>query len=215
MSERRNLVIFGDRTAEEVYEAALLSMRNDFAMIERLYYAPETFRLNEVARLESGVDRVYYHVGMANESLKMKIVCDCEQIGWEPISIIHPSAQIASTARLEAGVYVGPCAVISSHAHVAAHAIIHIHSSVGHDSRVGRYSAVLPGARISGNVTVGERVLIGSNAFINAGVKVGNDCRVDALSYVREALPDGYIISPRSVKPLPRVDLPRPGRQDA
>ena len=207
MTPVSKLVIIGDRTAEEVYEAAKLSLQHDFVQMERLYFDPETFHSHDAVRLAAEVECVRYCVGIANDKLKARVVDACQGVGWSPITIIHPSAQVAATATLGEGVYVGPCAVISSHADVGSHCIVHIHSSVGHDCRIGRYSVILPGARISGNVSLGDRTLVGSNAFLNAGIGVGDDCRIDALSYLKNDLPAGHIVSPRFPRPIPRIDL--------
>ncbi len=84
---------------------------------------------------------------------------------------------------------------------------MHFNASIGHDTCIGNFSSLLPGSRISGNATVGKRSMIGSNAFVASGVKVGDDCRVDVMTYVRHPLPDGFIASVRSPNAVKRVDL--------
>jgi UDP-3-O-[3-hydroxymyristoyl] glucosamine N-acyltransferase len=84
---------------------------------------------------------------------------------------------------------------------------VHFNASIGHDTCIGNFSSLLPGSRISGNATVGKRSMIGSNAFVASGVKVGDDCRVDVMTYVRHPLPDGFIASVRSPNAVKRVDL--------
>lgn len=201
------LVILGDRTAQEVYEAAQLGLSSKFASIEKLYFEPNKFVQEDVPRLKLQSDEIYFHAGMVNDLLKQEVVRCCEARHWKPVSIIHPSAVISPTATVNAGVFVGPLAVISSYAVIDQHATVHIHASVGHDARIGAFSAVLPGARISGNVVIGQRSLVGSNAFIAAGKTVGDDCRIDALSYVQDNLSSGHIVSPRYPRPVPRVDM--------
>lgn len=207
MSRLPILVILGDRTAQEVYEAAQLGLSSKFASIEKLYFEPDKFAREDVPRLRLQADEVYFHAGMVNDLLKQEVVRCCEASQWKPLSIIHPTAVISPTATVNAGVFVGPLVVISSHAFIDQHCIVHIHASVGHDARIGEFSAVLPGARISGNVVVGKRSLVGSNAFVAAGKAVGDDCRIDALSYVQQDLLSGHIVSPRYSRPVPRVDI--------
>ena len=201
------LVILGDRTANEILEAALLAHRAQFATIEKIYFEQEKFLSQDVPRLSANTDDIFFHAGMANEAVKRNVVEACLSIGWKAQSVIHPTAVIAPSATIHPGVFVGPLAVISSQAIVEQHCIVHLHASVGHDARIGEYSAILPGARISGNVVIGQRSLIGSNAFVAAGKTIGNDCRVDALSYVQQDLADGYMLSPRYPKALKRVGM--------
>jgi UDP-3-O-[3-hydroxymyristoyl] glucosamine N-acyltransferase len=205
MNRPKVLVIFGERTATEILEAAQLAYASDFASIERLYFDEATFAEVVVPRLTSSDSTIYFHVGIANDELKMQVVDACESQGWQAFTVIHPTAVISPSARLAPGVFVGPLAVVSSHATVESHSIVHIHASIGHDAHIGAYTAILPGARISGKVHIGQRALIGSNVFVAAGKSIGDGCRVDALSYVNQDLPPNHLLSPRYPKPIPRV----------
>lgn len=205
MSQPKVLVILGERTATEIFEVAQLAYGSEFSTIERLYHDEARFAIEDVPRLSAITDQVYYHVGIAGDQLKTQVVQACESAGWQAFSVIHPTAVVSPSAVLEPGVFVGPLAVVSSHAMIAKHSLIHIHASIGHDAHIGPFAAILPGARISGKVQVGERVLIGSNAFVAAGKSIGNDCRVDALSYVNQNLPANHILSPRFPRPVRRV----------
>ena len=205
MSQPKILIVLGERTAAEIVEAAQLAYAAEFESIERLYFDAKTFASEDVPRLSASGVEVFYHVGIAGDELKIKVVQACEQVGWKAQSVIHPSAVISPSAVLQPGVFVGPLAVVSSHAKIGLHSIIHIHASVGHDAQIGQYAAILPGARVSGNVQIGERVLLGSNSFVAAGKSIGDDCRVDALSYVNQDLPANHILSPRFPQPVRRV----------
>lgn len=199
------LVIFGNRTAIEVAEAAELGDRSQFSELLIRYFAEREFTQSLAPELESKHDRIYFHAGVADVFAKQEIVSLCVARNWIPYSVIHPTAVISRSAKIGVGVFVGPLAVVSANAIVEDFSIVHIHASVGHDSLIGEYSNILPGARISGNVRVGKRVLIGSNAFINAGVSLGDDCQVDALTYVARNVPASMLCSVRLTRPVPRL----------
>lgn len=205
MSVLPMLVVLGQRTAIEVMEAIEATACTQFGAIERLVFDEKQFANVEVPRLNNLTSEVFYHVGIATGELRGQVVEACEAAGWSPFTVVHPSAVVSPSARLEPGVFVGPLAVISSYAEVGAHSIIHIHASIGHDAKIGRLAAIMPGARISGNVTLGQGVLIGSNAFVAAGKSIGDDCRIDALSYVGQDIPANHIYSPRFPRPIPRA----------
>jgi acyl-[acyl carrier protein]--UDP-N-acetylglucosamine O-acyltransferase len=207
MSSKPVLVILGDRTAQEILEAAQLAYGDQFSQIVKCYFEPKKFFAEDSVRIAARSDSIFFHVGVATDGLKQTMVRACEDVGWSPWSVIHPTAVISPSARVGVGVFVGPLAVVSSEAVIGDHSIVHIHASIGHNSSIGSYTAILPGARISGNVVVGERALIGSNAFIAAGKTIGSYCRVDALAYVHQDISEGFIVSPRHPKPLRRVDL--------
>jgi len=199
------LIVFGDRTANEVLEAARLAHSNSFGNIERLYFEEPSFTgVHLPKHIQSGVE-VFFNIGVADVRVKLLIHARCLQAGWRPFTVVHPSAVISPSARLGQGAFVGPLAVLSTNAIVGDHCIVHLNSSVGHDATIGDYCAILPGARISGTVKIGDRVLIGSNAFVNAGVHIGNDCQVDALTYVCRDLQEGHILSVRANGPMKRI----------
>ncbi len=199
------LVILGDKTANEVLEAAVLSDASEFSAIEKLYFDKERFWEVDVPRLAAHEEAVCFNVGIANPTIKAEVNRHCLSAGWLPFSVVHPTATIAPSATLGVGVFVAAQAVVSSNAKIGDYCIVHIHATVGHDVSIGEYSVVLPGARVSGSVIVGQRVLIGSNAFVAAGCKIGDDCQVDALTYVRCDIPDGYLASVRTLRPVKRV----------
>ena len=199
------LIVFGDKTANEVLEAAQLAYPNSFSSMERVYFEEPTFTELHLPKYRQSGAEVYYNIGVADSPMKQRIHHRCVEIGWRPFTVVHPSAVISPTATLGSGVFVGPLAVVSAYATVGDHCIIHLHSSVGHDASIGAYCAILLGARISGSVKIGDRVLIGSNAFVNVGVQIGNDCQVDALTYVSRDLQEGHILSVRATRPMKRI----------
>ncbi|MFN9964950.1 MAG: acetyltransferase [Planctomycetota bacterium] len=202
------LVIFGNRTAAEVAEAARAAMyagKLPGQRIEQLWFDPERFVSHDRPRLEAAATRISYLAAVSDEAWRLRIDEACQQAGWTAETVIHPTAVISPSATIEAGAFIGPLAVVSSEARVGAHSIVHIHASVGHDCQVGAFCSILPGARLSGNVRIGDRVLVGSNAFIGAGLSVGDDCRIDALSYVGRDIPEGHLVSPRLPRPVKRT----------
>ena len=52
---------------------------------------------------------------------------------------------------------------------------------------------VAPGAVLGGNVTIGERCLIGANSTVLPGIKIGFDVIVGAGSTVTKNIPEGDV----------------------
>lgn len=199
------LIVFGDKTAYEVLEAARLGHASSFVCMERLYFEEPNFTEVHLPKYVGRGSEIYFNIGVADVHIKQQISQRCVELGWKPFTVVHPSAIVSTSAQLGNGVFVGPLAIVSTNALIGDHTIVHLHSSVGHDASIGDYSSILPGARISGSVQVGHRVLIGSNAFVNAGVRIGDDCQVDALTYVSRDLPEGHILSVRAKRPMKRI----------
>ncbi|MFN7842291.1 MAG: DapH/DapD/GlmU-related protein [Pirellula sp.] len=199
------LIIFGSRTALEVAEAAESCDSNSFDDVLVRFFAEPEFSDSIAPELESKYSKVYFHAGVADVAAKQEIVSACVARNWIPHSILHPTAVVSRDAKIGKGVFVGPLAVVSTQATVEDYAIIHIHASIGHDSIVGEYTSILPGARVSGNVRIGKRVLVGSNAFLNAGISIGDDSQIDALTYVARNLLPSMLCSVRIARPVPRL----------
>ena len=80
--------------------------------------------------------------------------------------IVDPSADVAPTAELRHGVFIGPQAVVSVGAELGKFAIVCSRAGVGHDTRMGDFAMLRPGATLLGHMSVGAR------AYIAAGVVV-------------------------------------------
>lgn len=80
--------------------------------------------------------------------------------------IVDPSADVAPTAELRHGVFVGPQAVVSVGAELGKFAIVCSRAGVGHDTRMGDFSMLRPAATLLGHMSVGD------HAYIAAGVVV-------------------------------------------
>ena len=110
--------------------------------------------------------------------------------------IIDPSADVAPTAELRHGVFVGPRAVVSAGADIGKFVIVNARAGVGHDSILGDFAQVCPGATLSGHTVLGEHAFIGSNACTVPGVKVGARAKVAAGTPVFANVADDATLSP-------------------
>jgi carbonic anhydrase/acetyltransferase-like protein (isoleucine patch superfamily) len=208
LSSLRELVVFGDRTADEIVDVVETFFGDRFSRVHKCYCDKQTFGDDQLPAMSSGGDQVGYLLGLVDIHLQVKIDRACKRAGWEPVSVIHPAANVSRSAKIGPGCFVAAGCAISVNAELGAHCLVHFNSSIGHDAVLGDYCSVLPGARISGQVRLDEGVLIGSNAFVFQNVHIGAYSQVDALTYVREDLAARQIVSCRAKRPLRRLDLP-------
>ncbi len=89
--------------------------------------------------------------------------------GERPLPGIHPSATVASDARLGQEVSIGPSCVIGAGAELGPRVVLHACVVVGPLVRIGADTEIHPGAVLYGGVTLGRRCLV------HAGVVVGSD----------------------------------------
>lgn len=83
-------------------------------------------------------------------------------------TIIHPTAVISPGAKFGRNVRVGALAMVNHGAVVHDHATIRDQAYVSHDVTVGRDSVVQIGARLTGNVQLGEHVYVGVSSTVVA-----------------------------------------------
>tara|TARA_X000000950_G_C13798856_1_gene612639 strand:+ start:338 stop:979 length:642 start_codon:yes stop_codon:yes gene_type:complete len=202
---KNNLLIFGGKsTALEIYEVAKTFFKENFSDI--LMVIPDKEEIDNKYNylhdhsLDSYIkeNQCSYIVGFTNQ--KGRLLIQERMIGLKvsPINIIHPESTISLSSSLGIGNYIAAGAIISSNAKIKNHCIVNYNSTVGHDSLINHNNIILPGARISGNVNIGERSLIGANAFIFQNTNIGNDCVIDAMTYVDRDIDDNHICSSKA-----------------
>ena len=126
---------------------------------------------------------------------------------------IHPSAIIAPSASVGAGVAVGAYSVIGERVKLAAEVVIGSHVSVDHDCIIGRAGEIDSGVRIYSGTRIGARCHVAAGAVIGAsgfgyaphqgkwekirqlgGVVIGDDVDIGAHTTIdRGALEDTTI----------------------
>ena len=82
---------------------------------------------------------------------------------------VHPTAVIASSAKLGARVSVQPHAVVEANTAIGDDTVIGAHSYVGHEVVIGSECMIYP------QVTIRERAIIGSRVIIHSGAVIGAD----------------------------------------
>lgn len=190
------LIIGGSSTALEIRECADLYYKDQFEAIYNVIGDEEETTLTNVIRdkqLDSFINNkeIAYIIGFTSQKLR-KIFTD-KLASCKNVSIVHPSAFISPSAKVDEGSYIGPMAVVSSNAIVGNSCIVNIHVSIGHDSVIGDNCIFNPGARISGHCVIGKRTLFGTNSFIYQGKKIGEDCAIDAMTYIDKDIEDNKL----------------------
>ena len=114
-------------------------------------------------------------------------------------AIIDPSADVAPTAELRHGVYVGPRAVVSVGVELGKFVIVNARAGVGHDTKIGDFAQVCPGATLSGHTKVGAHAFIASNASTAPGVTIGERAQIAAGMPAYGDVAAGATLSPFGV----------------
>jgi len=89
-------------------------------------------------------------------------------------TLIHPSALIIdpATTMIMKGAIICAGAIITHDVVIQEHTHVNIGTTIGHNCVIGRYNTISPSVNISGNVTTGSFVYLGTNSAIREKVTI-------------------------------------------
>ena len=140
--------------------------------------------------------------GIGNYQVRLNVFRQLADAGFVCPAIVHPTAHIDPSARLEAGVLVLAQSYVSGNAVVGMGSLINNSVVVSHDCVLGACVNLSPGAMIAGDVIIGDFTQIGMNATVNIGVKIGSRCRIGNGATVKNDVPPGTRVYAGSIWPL-------------
>ena len=140
--------------------------------------------------------------GIGNYQVRLNVFRQLADAGFVCPAVVHPTAHIDPSARLEAGVLVLAQSYISGNAVVGMGSLINNSVVVSHDCVLGACVNLSPGAMIAGDVFIGEFTQIGMNATVNIGVKIGSRCRIGNGATVKDDVPPGTRVYAGSIWPI-------------
>ena len=123
-------------------------------------------------------------VGIGASSARQRVAEHLASLGGQPVTLVHPSAQMGIDVELAPGVVVFAGVVLTTNIRIGLHSHLNVSCSVSHDCRVGAYVTVSPGAVVCGNVTLGTGAYVGANACIIQGLDVDERAVVGAGAVV-------------------------------
>ncbi|MCD6576567.1 MAG: NeuD/PglB/VioB family sugar acetyltransferase [Anaerolineaceae bacterium] len=129
--------------------------------------------------------------GIGNYKIRLDVFHTLAREGFVCPVIIHPSAYVDPSARLESGVLVLAQSYVSGNAVIGIGTLINNSVVVSHDCVLGVCTNLSPGAKIAGDVTIDDFAQLGMNATVNIGVKVGKECLVGNGATVKKDVPPG------------------------
>lgn len=106
--------------------------------------------------------------------------------GFNFPKLIHPAATLMSpeSINLGKGSIISAGSILTVNIRMGDFVIINLHASVGHDCILGNFVSLMPGARLSGGVTLEDEVYVGTNATILPGLRVGKGATIGAGAVV-------------------------------
>ena len=123
------------------------------------------------------------------------------------VSLIHPLALAADTAKLGRGVVLYPFAVVSNQATLGDFVKLNYYASAGHNAELGPYSLLAPYATVNGFSVLEEQVYMSTHSTVAPVVTVGRGSKISANSAAMKDVPAGSLVHGVPGRVTRRVDF--------
>ncbi|MGB0743355.1 MAG: acetyltransferase [Opitutales bacterium] len=143
-----------------------------------------------------------YLCAIAKPPVKEEICRKLQSAGAEFLTLVHPSVIMGGNVTLGTGTVICPNCVLTCDIQIGDFTMLNCGATIGHDVRIGNFCTINGNAELTGCVTLGDRVFVGSHVTTNPGTKVQNDARLGFGSAVL-----GHIKSGRSVIGIPAREI--------
>lgn len=88
-------------------------------------------------------------------------------------TFIHPTALILDdNIEIGEGSFIGAYSILTTNIKIGKHTLLNRTNHIGHDTAIGDYFSAMPGAIISGNVTIHDCVYMGTNSSIKEKLSI-------------------------------------------
>ena len=131
------------------------------------------------------------HVAIGDNKARYDIYKELESMGFQLLSIIHPSAVISPSAKIGEGCFVGANAVIQNNVIINDYVLINTAALIEHDNVIGKAVHIAPGACTAGRVEIHDLAFLGIGALVVPDVTIGRSAFINAGVLVKRNVADG------------------------
>jgi sugar O-acyltransferase (sialic acid O-acetyltransferase NeuD family) len=160
----------------------------------------------DVDALDPSLLGLPFAVPQTTPSLRREAIAEARSRGFtRTVTLIDPSASVASTARLGSGCYVAAGAVIGAGAELGEGCLINRLSSVAHHAKIGDYASTGPSAVMSGECQIGAGAFVGAGAVVAPRISIGEGAVVGAGAVAIRDVGPGEVVVGNPARVLRRV----------
>ena len=158
-----------------------------------------------LARRQSDVELV---CAIGEPSTRAAVVARLDRAGARYATLVHPTVRRSRWVEIATGTMICAGSVLTTNVQVGPHAIVNLACTISHDARLGAFCSLMSGVHVSGHVTLGRGVYVGTGASLIQDVTVGDWTVIGAGAVVTSNLPGGQIavgVPAKAIKPNPRA----------
>ncbi len=142
-------------------------------------------------------------VANGEPSIKAKLVKKIQASGGRLISMIHPTAYVASNAIVGEGAVLCPFAFVAPFAELEPHVTLNVHAGCGHNSKIASFAVLSPYASVSGAAELGEEVFMGTHAYVAPRVKIGARTKISTGAFAVADIPENALATGNPARVFP------------
>jgi acetyltransferase EpsM len=125
---------------------------------------------------------------------RFRYTAEVEQLGFQFVTVKHPSAQIFPSAQVGPGCIINAGVIAAAHVVLGSHVILNRGVMIGHHTQLGSHVTVNPGVNIAGRVEIGDQTYIGMSATILNDLRIGRETTIGAGSVVTRDVPANVLV---------------------
>lgn len=142
----------------------------------------------------------HFVVGVGQPALRESAAAACEAHGLTATTLVHPRVEASDSVVPGPGSVICAGSILTVDIELGVHVQVNLGCTIGHDVRVGDFSTLSPGARVSGHVSIGRGVYIGTGANIINGhagrpLVIGDGAVVAAGACVTSSVEPGAMVA--------------------
>jgi len=123
------------------------------------------------------------------EALSTKFI----NLGYQFLTLIHPRAYVAPSARIEDGAQIMAGALVQAQSRIGRLSVVNSGAIIEHDCSIGDHAHIAPGAILCGGVQAAEGVFIGSGAVVLENTCLGANSILAAGVTLRKDLVENEV----------------------
>ncbi len=150
---------------------------------------------------------------IANGSVRLRILKQCDELGIDLISVLHPRAYVAPSVRLGKGNYIKAGAVIETDTITGNCCIVDNGATIAHDNVIGDGCHITPGVSMGSGIHIGDLAIVGIGVSISTGVRVGRMAIISPGTSVTKDVPDYAVVEGVPGKVVGKRKEPTPSRE--
>lgn len=146
-------------------------------------------------------------LAVGSGDIRRKLADKCRAAGVPLGTLIAPNAMVLDNVEIGEGAVLCPFTMVTSDTRIGSLFQANIYSYVAHDCIVGDRVTLAPGAKVNGNVEIGDDVYIGTGAVIKPGtpdrkLSIGAGAVIGMGAVVTKDVEPGATVVGNPAKPL-------------